>query len=321
MTDPTFIADTTPNSQTPPQNNKRTLLIVIIAVLLASNIVLIYLNYIKSKEVKQQAETITVKDNDIKIASAKLDSMTKEVDSKIEEIKQLGGDVESLKQLKTQLEADKVSLLRDKQTANFSLQKYQDKIKVYETMLETKDQEIKKLKGVNEELLSENTGLKTKQNVLADSIAGISKEKQDLQDKVTIASALKAENISVYAISEKGKERDDKDNEFKAKRVEKIKVVCQLAENKIAKIEGKNIFLRIVEPDGVTLSDPLSGGGTMNVNGKEMPYTTKQDILFDNTKQKITFVFKKGTPYKTGKHKVSIYSESFEIGTGSFIIK
>ena len=313
--------DETTNYQTPPQNNKRTLLIVIIAVLLASNFVLIYLNYIKSKEVKDQTATIITKDNDIKVATSRLDSISKELDSKIEETKQLGGDVESLKQLKTQLEADKASLIRDKQTSSFSLQKYQDKIKVYESMLEKNDEEIKKLKGVNEELLSENTGLKTKQNVLSDSIVGISKEKQDLQDKVTIASALKTENISVYAISEKGKERDDKDNEFKSKRVDKIRITCQLAENKIAKIEGKNIYLRIVEPDGVTFSDPLSGGGSMTVNGKEMPYTTKQDILFDNTKQKITFVFKKGSPYKTGKHKVQLYSEGFEIGTGSFIIK
>jgi len=313
--------DETTNYQTPPQNNKRTLLIVIIAVLLASNFVLIYLNYIKSKEVKDQTATIITKDNDIKVATSRLDSISKELDSKIEETKQLGGDVESLKQLKTQLEADKASLIRDKQTSSFSLQKYQDKIKVYESMLEKNDEEIKKLKGVNEELLSENTGLKTKQNVLSDSIVGISKEKQDLQDKVTIASALKTENISVYAISEKGKERDDKDNEFKSKRVDKIRITCQLAENKIAKIEGKNIYLRIVEPDGVTFSDPLSGGGSMTVNGKEMPYTTKQDILFDNTKQKITFVFKKGSPYKIGKHKVQLYSEGFEIGSGSFIIK
>ncbi|MBC8111205.1 MAG: hypothetical protein H7Y04_09125 [Verrucomicrobia bacterium] len=299
----------------------RSILWAVIGLLLASNIVVLYLLFNKNEQINSQSTTIAAQSDSIRTTVAKLDSIDKELNIRIDEIKKLGGDVTTLEQVKTELEKDKANLIANNKASGFTIQKYKDKIVQYEAMLTKKDEEINKLKGVNTELLSENTGLKETQVKLSDSIGGITKEKQGLQEVVRVASALKAENIQVFAVSESGKERDDKDNEFRAKRVDKVKIVCQLAENKVAKIEGKTVYLRIIEPDNVTLSDAASGGGSLTIEGNEIPYTAKQEFIFNNERQKITFNYRKGTVYKSGRHRAEMYAEGFKIGEGTFTIK
>lgn len=298
------------------QGSRKVLLTVFIVILLALNGILLYLNIKNKEESEQKDVVIEAKDAELEATAAKLDSISGELDLRIAEVQKLGGDVQSLQQVKEQLEADKKSL----QNKNaFSAKTYNEKIEAYETLLVTKDKEIDKLRAINEELYSENTTLKTQKNLLSDSISLIARDKQQLADKVAIASALKTENLAVNVLSDKGKERDG--GEYKARQIDKIKVVFSLAENNVAQIEAKDIYMRLIEPDGAALFDLSAGGGTFVYDGKEAFYTAKQQILFDNTRQKVAFVFDKGNPYKNGKHMVEIYADGYLIGQGAFVVK
>jgi hypothetical protein len=170
-----------------------------------------------------------------------------------------------------------------------------------------------------DELFSENTNLKTKTVRLTDSISTIDREKRQLAEKVNIASALKAESLDITAINEKGKERDK--GEYRAKQIDRIKIAFNLGENNVAKIETKDIYMRLIEPDGAAVFDMATGGGTFMFENQETFFTAKQEILFDNTRQPVSFVFDKGTPYKTGKYTVELYADGFKIGQGSFVVK
>jgi uncharacterized membrane-anchored protein YhcB (DUF1043 family) len=307
------------SNNTQPRGGNRTWLWALIGLLLAGNIVTLWLLFNKNQAIEKQSTTIETTNNELSKAKIQLDSLSQELNVRIDEVKRLGGDVQALEEIKGQLEKDKARLLRDKRSDVALIAEYKEKVETYTMLLRKKDDEIRKLKGVNEELLSENTGLKQKQNVLSDSIVGIEKEKADLRQKVSIASALKAENLLINAISDKGKERDG--GEYKARQLEKIKVIFNLAENKLARIEGKNIYMRLVEPDGTVLSDPNAGEGSFNFEGNETAYTARQDILFDNTRQQVSFVWGKGSAYKTGRHTVELYADGFLIGKGYFTIK
>jgi cell division protein FtsB len=298
------------------KDSRKILLTVFIVVLIALNGVLLYLN-IQSRDENQQIVTEKESLNTELIAtSQKLDSISYQLDLRITEVKRLGGDVESLQRVKEQLEADKAQLVKDR---NFTVRNYNEKIKAYETLLQTKDTEIARLKVVNEELFAENTNLKTQKNMLSDSISTIERDKKKLAEKVAIASALKVENLQVNAMNDRGKERDG--GEYRARQVDKIKVVFNLAENNVAEIESKDIYLRVIEPDGAALFDLSTGGGVFEYEGSETFYTAKQPILFDNTRQKLSFVYDKGTPYKSGRHVVELYADGYKIGQGSFVIK
>jgi cell division protein ZapB len=305
------------NEQTPEkQSSRKILLTIFIIVLIALNGVLLYLN-IKNRDentvlTQQKKETQA----NLDLTEAKLDSISNELDVRIAEVQKLGGDVEALTQAKEQLEKDK-SQLKNANVAE--RRRLNEKIKGYEELLVSKDEEISKLKMERDELYSENSNLKTKTVRLADSINTIDKEKRQLAEKVTIASALKAENLEISAINERGKERDK--GEYRAKQIDRIKVAFNLGENNVAKVETKNIYMRLIEPDGAAVFDMATGGGTFVFEGQETFFTAKQEILFDNTRQPVSFVFNKGTPYKTGKHIVELYSDGFKIGQGSFVVK
>ena len=298
------------------RGDKRALLWLAILILGVLNVVLIYLNF-REKNEKEAVQTQRQElQTNFDATTQKLDSISNELDLRITEVKRLGGDVESLMKVKEQLEADKVSI---RGANRRSAAEYDEKIRTYETLLVERDKEIAKLKGLNEQLYTENTTLKTEKNQLNDSISNIQQEKVKLSEQVAIASVLSVENLAINALNDRGKERDG--GEYKARQVDKIKILFNLGENSVAPVGGKEIMMRLTEPDGATLYDTGLGGGTFTVDGQETYYTAKQDILFDNSRQQIVFTYSKGTPYKQGKHTVDLYADGYRIGNGSFVVK
>ena len=152
-----------------PQNNSRSYLLAALFILAALNLLLLYFYYQEKQENKTKDATIAAKTEEVLIAKTKLDSISTQLDSKIAEIQRLGGNVDSLMKVKTQLEKDKREL---KNVGSFDTKKYNQKIRNYQTILAQKDQEIARLKeenGVltqqNEALAQENSGLKAEQTI------------------------------------------------------------------------------------------------------------------------------------------------------------
>jgi cell division protein ZapB len=135
---------------------------------------------------------------------------------------------------------------------------------------------------------------------------------------VAIASQLKAENIAVLALNSKGKERG---SPFRSRQIEKLKVEFNLAENKVAPIEGKKIMIRVVDENGQPIFNVDKGSGTFMLEGREEFYTAAQEILFDNTKQKLSFVYEKGSDYASGNYIVEIFTDGYKMGTVQFSVK
>src|SRR5690606_17270670 len=111
-------------------------------------------------------------------------------------------------------------------------------------------EEIARLKSDNEQLFTENTDLKTTQNRLTDTLSNVRSQIEDLSQKVAVASKLKAEQIKVSIINRRGKQKDDKDDEFRARNVDKIKIDFKLGKNEVADRGNKDIYTRLIEPDG-----------------------------------------------------------------------
>ncbi|MCU0354473.1 MAG: hypothetical protein MUD08_12165 [Cytophagales bacterium] len=303
--------------QTPQKsNNRRILTTALIAILVALNAVFFYLNIQERDKNKALAKENQLVEAEKDATLAKLDSLEQEYDKRIAEVQKLGGDVEALTKVKEQLEKDKVQL-RNANSAQ--IKKYIAQIKKYEEMLVAKDEEIATLKTQNETLYGENSELKTKQVRLSDSLSTIDAQKRDLAEKVRVGGALKAENLVINVLNEKGKERDG--GEYRAKRIDRIKILFDVAENKISEAGTHTVYMRLVEPDGAAVYDVSTGGGTFTYDGKETFYTAKKDILYDKTRQKVDFVFAKGSPYKEGRHIVELYADGFQIGQGSFTVK
>lgn len=299
-------------SPAPKKSSKSAITIVILLIIIVIQSVKIYLDYQEKVQVKQQLVTT---EEDLAGTMQRLNDVKAELDQKITEIQKLGGDVEDLKKAKAEVEKE---LRRSNARSTKALTELKDRLEGYEELLKLKDQEIEKLKEVNKELFTENKTLKTKQNKLSDSIVSLEKNKNELASKVAIASQLKAENIIVKGLNEKGKERDAP---FKNRWFKKLKVEFNLADNKVAPIEGKKILIRVIDANSQVIFDVARGSGTFMLNNKEEFYTAAQEILFDNTKQKLTFFYEKGSDYAEGNYIVEIYAEGYKIGTVGFEVK
>jgi cell division protein ZapB len=290
-------------------SNRKIIIIAFLVVIVAVVGVKFYLDSEKENEQLQQ---------NLEETYSELDSISTQLDLKIAEIETLGGDITELQLIRKNLEAEKEDLKKSNNWAANQIQRYKDKVGGYEELLNLQDEKIKKLEAINKELLSENTNLKSEKNVLNDSISRLKNNREELEDKVEMASRLKAENIKIIAINSRGRERDDK--EFKPRHIEKIKIQFNLAENNVAQPEGKEIILRVINPIGNALFDVATGSGSFMINGKEMFYTAKQEILFDNTKQELSFIYDRGEEYEEGVYQLELYADDYIIGKEKFIV-
>lgn len=283
---------------------------------------------------KDQTETkevaIVEKAKELAFTQTKLDSVSRSLDAKIAEIQQLGGNVEELMKVKARLEADKVALRKNNK---FEIAKYTAKIKEYEQFLADKDTEITKLQEENGVLLSsvqtlstENTGLKTEKEVLtqtkqqlSDSVTNYSVKNRELSEKVAIGAALKAENIKILAVTPNGKVKND--DAYRSKRVDKIKLQFTLPPNPLTEPEEKEIFVRVLDPEGAVISDEAMGSGKFSWKGQEMMFTTKNLVAYQNGNQMVEMTYDNAQRFRPGKYSVEVYAEGFRIGTSNFTIK
>ena len=284
---------------------------IIIAVLIVALCVQAVNTLIKIKSDKTYNAEIEKARDDVAV-------MQHELQTRADEIKKLGGNISDLNEAIKQLEDEKKSLITKGEFTAKQMTELHDKVDGYRELLVMKDQEIAHLKDVNEKLLTENTNLKTTTNELHAALDQEHQDRQQLESKVAIAERLKAENIKVLAINNKGK---IKDSEFKARFIDKIRVEFNIADNPIAPVGGKDIMIRVVGPDENPLFDVEKGGGTFMLNGKEEFYTLKQQILFDNSKQKLTYDYEKGSEYGPGRYTVRIYADDYLMGEQAFLIK
>ncbi len=306
------MSQTIPPVEPKKSNGRSNLIITILLVIVLVQSIKIYLDYKEKVEVKEELATTT---EDLASTMQQLNDVKLELDQKIEEIKKLGGDVTELQKAKAEVDAE---LRRSYARRTKDIKELKDRLAGYQELLLLKDDEIKKLQSVNKELYSENKNLKTKQNVLNDSLTKVNKNKAELATKVAIASQLKAENISLVSVNEKGREKEPP---FRKRQLEKIKVQFNIAENKVAPVEGKKILIRVINENGQPIFDTTKGSGTFLINGKEEFYTAAQEILFDNTGQKLIFIYDKGSEYTSGTYQVEIYTDGYLMGKTQFEVK
>ncbi len=307
------MSENTPvHSEVPKKSNKNTIIIALLSLVVVVQGVKIYLD---SQEKQQIKTDLTSTEQELATTMQRMTEISAELDQKIAEVQKLGGDITDMVKAKEEVEAE---LKRSKRATGQEIKALKDKVEGYELLLKNKDEEITKLKSVNKELLTENTSLKTEKNQLGDSINRLSQTKEELATKVAIASQLKIENVSIVGVTDRGKERE---SPFKSRQVGKLKVDFNIAENKVAAIEGKKIMIRIVDENGQVLFDVGRGSGTFLLNGKEEFYTEHQEVLFDNTRQKISFLYDKGSDYEPGNYKLEVYTDDYLMGSSQFVVK
>src|SRR5690606_33922551 len=83
----------------------------------------------------------------------------------------------------------------------------------------------------------------------------------------------------------------------------------------------KLIYLRILDPNGATISDTSTGSGTFLFEGETHPYTFTKEVNYNNTNQDVSIIYDRTGDFNPGTSTVQLYCEGFLIGENTFTIR
>jgi phage shock protein A len=303
----------TPQSQ-PPRKDSKNLIIALLAVGILGTWG--YFLYDKNKSDKNlaqvQKEYITVDsaknelDKSYSAALGRLDSLTgynNELEGKLternSEIKKLRGRIDGLIKKQNLTAAEK-------KEAEKLIAELNEKITGME-------QEIERLKTENTQLNTDLTTEKGKTTQLTTDLQTTTTAKQELEQKVDVASTLNASNIAVTPVNEKkgGKEKVT----ATAKRVDKL-VISFDVDNRIVQSGGTDVYVCITSPDGKPVSVEALGSGSFTTREDgEKVFTAKVPVDFEQGKKKhVEFAWKQNSEFQKGNYKIEVYHNGFKIG-------
>lgn len=305
-------------STTKSSGNSRIIFLVIIVVLLSVIGYLLFSNLKKDSTIENQDAKIEETEGNLEAKIAELEQMQIQYQSLMLQNQELGRNNDSIQARLAELD----EYIKQVKAGNAKAVKdYKNTIARLNQDLVSKEQEIIKLRSERDSLSVAVDGLKTTSAQLNDSLNSTKNQNTDLQRQVAIASVLRAENVKVVALNDKGKE--DIDGDFKTKSIYSLSFTFNLADNKVARKDKKQMMIRIIDPSGKVLFDVNNGGGFFMVadTKKDMQYTIKESILFDNSKQSVSMKYIKKDPYMVGTYSVEIWGEGYLIGESSFVVK
>lgn len=273
-----------------------------------------------TNEVEKLYGTVAINEDVITQKTKELESLSVDFERIKAEREQLGLQNDDLDK---QLITLKSAIADLKKTKNLDASKRKELEQLVASLraeISKQDQEIASLTKDNDSLKTDVSNLSKEKSILGDSLANVALKKSDLEGKLAFASILKAEQLKITVLKENGKEIEDE--EYKASKINRLKIVFTLVDNKAAKQDNKDFYLRLVTPNGEGFSDAINGGGSLKLSdGSLLNYTMKQALPFTNSNQKITFTSFAGLKYLPGTYGVEIFCEGYKIGSGQFKVK
>lgn len=173
--------------------------------------------------------------------------------------------------------------------------------------------QIDSLNRENEQLKVEKTEAVKKYQQATTQAATLKKEKEQLTERVTLASRLDATDISVTPVNSRGK---------LAKRIKKMQqfvISFKIAKNITAPVGEKVIYVRIMKPDDDILIK--SRANVFLFEGKEINYSIKKLIEYEGEEVELTMYWDIEEFLSPGTYRVDIFADGNIIGRKSFTLE
>ena len=294
--------------------SKKTIVIVIISLLLGVNGLLLWQFFNKKTDLQQT----TVELKNTKDEKETLDAELQKVKFEFDKLNQENAGLQILLNSKDEEIRNKINeiqrLINSGDAAQ--LKKAKDEIATLKQLSLNYVAQIDSLKAVNKDLSSQNTSLNQDLSNANSKVGSLTQENSNLSNKVAIASILKTVNAVASGVKYKGSGKEIETT--KAKQTDRIKTCFTIVENAVIDKGAKDIYLRIVGPDGTILS---TSNETFMLKGQASVYTIRQTIFYENKNTDLCIYWEKGNAYSAGKYSIEIYCEGNQIGSASVMLK
>lgn len=270
-------------------------------------------------ELRNQNST---KGSEIEVLNDERSEMQAELEEMLEEMDGMETDNDSMRAELTNRKNEIEDLLNKVKDKDYAIYKLRKETKTLRTIMKGYVVTIDSLNTLNVGLRQENTEVKTYLSKERQNNQELQEKNEGLSSKVATASRLRARNIQTYGVRVKrdmtGKETD------RASKSDKIRACFDLDENKITSAGKKNLYLRIIAPDGKILSKGQSDEYRFEFEGQKGVYSDKQSINYQNESMNVCLDFaleNENETFLSGVYHLTIYAEDYEIGTAKLDLK
>ncbi|MHB8261566.1 MAG: coiled-coil domain-containing protein [Bacteroidia bacterium] len=175
---------------------------------------------------------------------------------------------------------------------------------------------IDSLNTLNKKLIVEKNDVLKKLNEEKNKTSQLSKEKETLQTTIDKASLLTCYGISAQGIDiKKGGKKTVVTT--KAKKTDAIRVSYSLGENTLAKAGSKEVFVRIMTPDGKELAKGYDDNYKFTFDGSVGYYAGKTTIDYANKEIGVTTMCHGSDPFVPGNYIIQITCDGVVVGQGT----
>lgn len=207
--------------------------------------------------------------------------------------------LEELRQVKTSDAAEIMRLKKELKTVRAVLRSYV--------------MQIDSLNRINQALTAENQQVKKQYSEATRQITTLSREKKNLNEKVSLAAQLDATNIIATPLNKRGKTAK------KVKDTKKIAISFTIVKNITAQTGNKTLYVRIAKPDNEVLTK--SASNTFKYEDREITYSIKKYFEYTGEELTQTVYWDVEEFLAAGTYRIYLFCDGTMIGQGSFSMK
>lgn len=266
--------------------------------------------------------TLDQKGNEIELLSDERGELESELEEMLNDLDTLETDNDSMKielaQRKTEIQ-DLLDKVKDKDYAIYKLKK---ETRTLRTIMKGYVVTIDSLNTLNITLRSENEKVRTNLSQERSKSQKLLKSNENLSSKVALASRLDVSDVRVFGVKVKrdltGKETD------RAKRTDKLRACFTIDENRVAEKEKKEIYLRVLAPDGSILTAGESEEFKFEFNGVKGYYSDKLVIDYNREAKEYCLDWTKPSEdyeMMEGTYTLFLYAEDYEMASTKYELR
>ena len=288
--------------------NKKSLLIAAVAVLVIAIIGITYLLFTEKKANRELVQEFQLDKED-------LENEYSQFVQKYDELKfTVTNDSLALlleqEQLKTQRLLEELRTVKSSNATE--IRRLKKELATLRKILVGYVNQIDSLDRINKRQQQVIADVTQKYNTASQQISTLSKEKENLDKKVTLAAQLDVTNIRIEPRNKRGKVAK------KVKDIVKLAISFTVVKNITAENGERTIYIRITKPDNDVLTKNPSN--TFPYENRELGYSIKKYIEYNGEEQNITVYWNVEEYLYAGTYRVDLFADGTLIGSQSFTL-
>ena len=288
--------------------NKKSLLIAAVAVLVIAIIGITYLLFTEKKANRELVQEFQLDKED-------LENEYSQFVQKYDELKfTVTNDSLALlleqEQLKTQRLLEELRTVKSSNATE--IRRLKKELATLRKILVGYVNQIDSLDRINKRQQQVIADVTQKYNTASQQISTLSKEKENLDKKVTLAAQLDVTNIRIEPRNKRGKVAK------KVKDIVKLAISFTVVKNITAENGERTIYIRITKPDNDALTK--SASNTFSYENRTLTYSIKKYIEYNGEEQNVNVFWDEEEFLYAGNYRLDIFEGGNLIGSQKFTL-